>query len=189
MKSVTKVCHLFQSCNNDSLFPLSCVDFVTALWLLVFGQRDIVRVTLFIIIKHLTLSLLYCFLNKVSDISGRCWKLLAKNMGLSAPNICCLSERYLCPGEALINWYLGQQVRQKLKQNESQAYNNNNNDNNNNHTIYKVPFPSVAKHSENDQEKTTIMGMESETNLWKTTARPGLQHSDKTFIKTLYFMK
>ncbi|XP_033645943.1 uncharacterized protein LOC117305231 isoform X2 [Asterias rubens] len=47
---------------------------------------------------------------EVSDISGRCWKLLAKNMGLSAPNICCLSERYLCPGEALINWYLGQQV-------------------------------------------------------------------------------
>ena len=47
---------------------------------------------------------------QVSNISGRGWKLLAQKMGLSAPNICCLSERYLCPGQALLNWYLGYQV-------------------------------------------------------------------------------
>ncbi|XP_038077090.1 uncharacterized protein LOC119744916 [Patiria miniata] len=47
---------------------------------------------------------------EVSVISGRGWKLLAQKMGLSAPHICCLRERYLCPGQALLNWYLGQQV-------------------------------------------------------------------------------
>ncbi|XP_022082761.1 uncharacterized protein LOC110975015 [Acanthaster planci] len=47
---------------------------------------------------------------EVSTISGRGWKLLAQKMGLSAPQICCLRERYLCPGEALLNWYLGHQV-------------------------------------------------------------------------------